>query len=43
MKHENLVLSNELIKFNLQPVKILKVDISSVSPSFVIVSMRQIL
>ena len=33
MKHENLVLSNELIKVELLPWKIWKADVSRVSPS----------
>ena len=33
MKHENLILSNELIKVELLPRKIWKGDVSSVSPS----------
>ena len=33
MKHENLVLSKELIKVELPPSKIWKADVSSVSPS----------
>ena len=33
MKHENLVLSNELIRVKLLPWKIWKADVSSVSPS----------
>ena len=33
MKHENLVLSNELIKVQLPPSKIRKAYVSSVSPS----------
>ena len=33
MKHENLILSNELIKVELLPSKIRKDDVSSVSPS----------
>ena len=33
MKYENLVLSNELIKVELQPLKIWNAHVSSVSPS----------
>ena len=31
--HEDVVLSNELIKMELQPLKIWKAEVSSVSPS----------
>ena len=35
MKHENLVLSNELIKVELPPLMIWKAEVSAVSPSSV--------
>ena len=33
MKHENLVISNELIKVELPPSKIWEAEVSSISPS----------
>ena len=35
MKHENLVLSNELIKVELPPLKIWRANVSGVGPSSV--------